>query len=365
MPASRSKYRPGRQPALRLGPARGRARLSGHRQRRLRDRGGRRPGIHEHGPALRASARRREDGRLRDGRHHDQGRPLGCLQRLSHGQHGRERRPAVADHPRSSRTSLRSPRRTRPRRRRRPASSRTRSSRSRVKSRKGDIVVDTDEYPKHGTTLEGISKLRPAFDKEGTVTAANASGINDGAAAMVLMTASEAAKLGKTPMARIVSWAKAGVDPKIMGTGPIPASRTALKKAGWSDQRSRSDRGQRGVRRAGLRRQQGPRLGHGQGQRQRRRDRHRPSDRRFRRPHPGHAACTKCRSATPKRASPRCASAAAWASPCAWNANRRFRFRIDGRAVRAGRGRDLPVTAVTRSARTASRSGRSPRAGER
>ena len=103
-----------------------------------------------------------------------------------------------------------------------------------VKSRKGDIIVDTDEYPKHGTTLEGISKLRPAFDKEGTVTAASASGINDGAAAMVLMKASEAAKLGKTPLARIVSWAQAGVDPKIMGTGPIPASRAALKKAGWS-----------------------------------------------------------------------------------------------------------------------------------
>src|SRR6266568_792083 len=103
-----------------------------------------------------------------------------------------------------------------------------------VKSRKGDIAVDADEYPKHGTTLEAISKLRPAFDKEGTVTAANASGINDGAAAVVLMKASEAAKLGKTPLARIVSWAQAGVDPKIMGTGPIPASRAALKKAGWN-----------------------------------------------------------------------------------------------------------------------------------
>jgi acetyl-CoA C-acetyltransferase len=102
-----------------------------------------------------------------------------------------------------------------------------------VKSRKGDIVVDTDEYPKAGVTLEAISKLRPAFDKEGTVTAANASGINDGAAAVVLMTAAEAAKLGKTPLARIVSWAQAGVDPAIMGTGPIPSSRAALKKAGW------------------------------------------------------------------------------------------------------------------------------------
>jgi acetyl-CoA C-acetyltransferase len=102
-----------------------------------------------------------------------------------------------------------------------------------IKSRKGDIVVDTDEYPKAGVTLESISKLRPAFDKEGTVTAASASGINDGAAAVVLMRASEAAKLGKTPLARIVSWAQAGVDPSIMGTGPIPASRAALKKAGW------------------------------------------------------------------------------------------------------------------------------------
>jgi acetyl-CoA C-acetyltransferase len=102
-----------------------------------------------------------------------------------------------------------------------------------VKSRKGDIVVDADEYPKHGTTVEAVAKLRPAFDKEGTVTAANASGINDGAAAVVLMKASEAAKLGKTPLARIVAWAHAGVDPSIMGTGPIPASRAALKKAGW------------------------------------------------------------------------------------------------------------------------------------
>jgi acetyl-CoA C-acetyltransferase len=102
-----------------------------------------------------------------------------------------------------------------------------------IKGRKGDTVVDTDEYPKAGVTLEGLSKLRPAFDKEGTVTAASASGINDGAAALVLMKASEAAKLGKTPLARIVSWAQAGVDPAIMGTGPIPASRAALKKAGW------------------------------------------------------------------------------------------------------------------------------------
>jgi acetyl-CoA C-acetyltransferase len=102
-----------------------------------------------------------------------------------------------------------------------------------VKSRKGDIVVDSDEYPKHGTTLDGITKLRPAFAKDGTVTAGNASGINDGAAAVVLMKASEAAKANRKVLARIVSWAQAGVDPAIMGSGPIPASRSALQKAGW------------------------------------------------------------------------------------------------------------------------------------
>ena len=103
-----------------------------------------------------------------------------------------------------------------------------------IKNRKGDIVVDTDEYPKAGVTMATVGKLRPAFDKEGSVTAANASGINDGAAAVVLMKASEAAKLGHTPLARIVSWAQAGVDASIMGSGPIPASRAALKKAGWT-----------------------------------------------------------------------------------------------------------------------------------
>jgi acetyl-CoA C-acetyltransferase len=102
-----------------------------------------------------------------------------------------------------------------------------------VKTRKGDIVVEADEGPRHGASMDGMAKLKPAFEKEGTVTAGNASGINDGAAALVLMTAKQAAKEGKTPLARIVSWAQAGVDPSIMGTGPIPASRAALKKAGW------------------------------------------------------------------------------------------------------------------------------------
>jgi acetyl-CoA C-acetyltransferase len=103
-----------------------------------------------------------------------------------------------------------------------------------IKGRKGDTVVDTDEHPRFGATLDSVAKLRPAFSKDGTVTAGNASGINDGAAAVVLMSAEEAARRGIEPLARIVSWAHAGVDPAIMGTGPIPASRKALERAGWS-----------------------------------------------------------------------------------------------------------------------------------
>src|SRR5260370_13578841 len=102
------------------------------------------------------------------------------------------------------------------------------------KPRKGDIVVGDDEYPRHGATLDSMAKLKPAFEKDGTVTAGSASGINDGAAAVVLMTAKQAAKEGKKVLGRIVSWGQAGGDPKIMGTGPIPASRAALKTAAWS-----------------------------------------------------------------------------------------------------------------------------------
>lgn len=102
-----------------------------------------------------------------------------------------------------------------------------------VSSKKGDVVVSEDEYIRHGATLEGMQKLKPAFSKDGTVTAGNASGINDGAAALVMMTAKEAAKRGLAPLARVASWATAGVDPAIMGSGPIPASRKALEKAGW------------------------------------------------------------------------------------------------------------------------------------
>ncbi|MEZ5685513.1 MAG: acetyl-CoA C-acetyltransferase [Paracoccaceae bacterium] len=102
-----------------------------------------------------------------------------------------------------------------------------------VKTRKGEIIVDADEYIRHGATIESMQKLRPAFTKDGSVTAGNASGINDGAAAVLLMTEEEAAKRGLTPLARIASYATAGLDPSIMGCGPIPSSRKALEKAGW------------------------------------------------------------------------------------------------------------------------------------
>src|SRR4051794_14116910 len=139
--------------------------------------------------------------------------------------------PRNGSSPATTRTSSRSLRRTTPRRHRRPASSRTR-----IQTRKGDTVVDQDEYIRAGTTIDAVGKLRPAFSKDGTVTAGNASGINDGAAAVVLMTAEEAEKRGLTPLARIASWATAGVDPAIMGTGPIPSSRKALERAGWKVQ---------------------------------------------------------------------------------------------------------------------------------
>jgi acetyl-CoA C-acetyltransferase len=103
-----------------------------------------------------------------------------------------------------------------------------------ISTKKGDVVVDQDEYIRHGATVEAMAKLRPAFSKDGTVTAGNASGINDGAAALVVTSAARASAAGRKPIARIVSWAQAGVDPSVMGSGPIPASRRALEKAGWS-----------------------------------------------------------------------------------------------------------------------------------
>jgi acetyl-CoA C-acetyltransferase len=102
-----------------------------------------------------------------------------------------------------------------------------------IPSKKGPTVFDTDEYPKHGATLEGLASLRPAFNKEGSVTAGNASGLNDGAAAVIMMSASKAQQLGLTPIARIKAYSLAGLDPTIMGMGPVPAARMCLEKAGW------------------------------------------------------------------------------------------------------------------------------------
>ncbi len=186
-----------------------------------------------------------------------------------------------------------------------------------VKTRKGDIVVDKDEYIRHGATVEGMAKLRPAFTKDGSVTAGNASGINDGAAGVLLMSADEAERRGIEPLARIASYATAGLDPAIMGVGPIHASRKALEKAGWKVVGPRPGRGERGLRRPGLRGEQGHGLGPGDRERQRRRHRHRPPDRRLRRAGAEHAALRDEAPRTPRRASPRSASAAAWASPCA------------------------------------------------
>ena len=229
-------------------------------------------------------------GPTRVHRYHDQGRTVGCLQRLPHGQHRRECRQTISDHARSSRTSSPSIRRTRPRPRRRPAGSRTRSFQSRSRPARATSSSMPTNIRVTARRWKRWPSCSPAFEKDGTVTAGSASGINDGAAAVVLMTAKQAAKEGKKAAARIVSWGQAGVDPKIMGTGPIPASRAALKKAGWKHRRPRPDRGQRSLRGAGLRGQQGHRLGYLQGQRQWRRDRDRPSGRRIRRARAGDAA---------------------------------------------------------------------------
>ena len=159
-----------------------------------------------------------------------------------------------------------------------------------IKSRKGDIIVADDEYPRHGATIDAMAKLRPAFEKDGTVTAGSASGINDGAAAVVLMTAKQAAKEGKKVLGRIVSWGQAGVDPKIMGTGPIPASRAALKKAGWNigDLDLIEANEAFAAQACAVNKDLG--WDTVQGQCQRRRDRDRPPRRRFRRPRAGDAA---------------------------------------------------------------------------
>ena len=159
-----------------------------------------------------------------------------------------------------------------------------------VKTRKGETVVADDEYIREGAKVEDAAKLRPAFDKEGTVTAANASGINDGAAALVLMSAKEAKKRELKPLARIASWATAGVDPKVMGSGPIPASRKALKKAGWTPKDLDLIEANEAFAAQALAVNKDIGWDTAQGERQWRRHRHRPPDRRLRRPHPHHAA---------------------------------------------------------------------------
>ena len=185
-------------------------------------------------PHAAVSALRPEDGLARVRRHDDQGRAVGRVQRLPHGHHRRERRQAVPDHAAASRTSSRSRRRTRPRPRRRPASSRMRSFPITIKSRKGDMVVDTDEYSEHGVdarrdcqAASGVRQGRLGDRRERLGHQRRRS-----------RDRADERRTGcqgrRTPLARIVSWAHAGVDPKIMGTGPIPASRAALKKAGWN-----------------------------------------------------------------------------------------------------------------------------------
>ena len=159
-----------------------------------------------------------------------------------------------------------------------------------ISGRKGDVTVADDEYIKAGTNIEILAKLRPAFKKDGTVTAGNASGLNDGAAALILMSAENAAKRGLKPLARIASWATAGVDPAIMGSGPIPASRKALERAGWKVSDLDLMRPTRRFAAQACAVQQGPRLGYLQGQRQWRRHRPRPSDRRVGCPRVGDAA---------------------------------------------------------------------------
>ena len=151
-------------------------------------------------------------------------------------------------------------------------------------------MVAEDEYIRDGAKIEDAAKLRPAFDKEGTVTAGNASGINDGAAAVVLMTAKEAKKRGLKPLARIASWATVGVDPKVMGSGPIPASRKALEKAGWKPGDLDLIEANEAFAAQALAVNKDVGWDHGQGQRQWRRHRHRPSDRRLRRARARHPA---------------------------------------------------------------------------
>ncbi|NYH19671.1 acetyl-CoA C-acetyltransferase [Paraburkholderia bryophila] len=160
-----------------------------------------------------------------------------------------------------------------------------------IPQRKGEpLRFATDEFVRHGVTAEALSGLKPAFSKEGSVTAANASGLNDGAAAVLVMSAKKAEALGLKPLARIKAYATSGLDPKVMGMGPVPASRRCLERAGWTPARPRPDGNQRSVRRPGVRRESADGLGHVEDQCERRRDCNRPSDRCVRLPDSRHAA---------------------------------------------------------------------------
>ena len=239
------------------------------------DRRRRRPGEHEPVAALHPPARRpRRWATLRDRRHDDQGRAVGRLQRLPHGQHGRERRAALADHPRAAGRVRRSRRSSKAEAAQKAGRFKDEIAPVMVKSRKGDTVVDHDEYIRSTAPRSRCSsKLRPAFDKDGTVTAGNASGINDGAAALVLMSAEEAAKRGpEAAGAHRVLGDRRGRSGD-HGHGPDPGLAHGAGEGRLDGRRPRPDRGQRGVRGAGLRGGQGPRLRSRQGQRQRRRDR--------------------------------------------------------------------------------------------
>ena len=191
-----------------------------------------------------------------------------------------------------------------------------------VKTRKGETVVDTDEYPRDGTTAESLAKLRAAFAKDGTVTAGNASGLNDGAAAVVMMRADEAERRGPdAARARRRPGRRSGSIPPIMGSGPIPASRAALDKAGWTPEELDLVEANEAFAAQACAVNKDLGWDAREGQRQRRRHRARPPHRRLGHPRHGHAAARDGQDATQRRVSPRCASAAAWASPCASSAS--------------------------------------------
>ena len=179
------------------------------------------------------SARRHQDGRPPAGRYDDQGRADRRLQRLSHGDHRREPRRTISGDARRTGCEFSVASQNKAEAARGSGRFKDEIAPVTINGRKGDTIVTDDEYIRPGVTIDSVSGVRPAFKKDGTVTAANASGLNDGAAALVIMSRAEAEKRGTPILATIKSWASAGVDPSIMGIGPVPATRRALEKAGW------------------------------------------------------------------------------------------------------------------------------------